>query len=487
MKKGIIWGTILLVTSIFVLLLWVQYSYYHRAISLRKEQTTQLAQLALADLADKMEFEELVRYLNQEFAASGLSLNNIRTPMEVDMQELKNNLPEQVDSAAFDIKLLNAYVEQRTDLDEAILKYLYQGFNFDSIPQYINPKFLNQTLRQLLNRSGVSVPYAVYLCDAKGKLRYQYAEPGMRALGNDESIIQKIFVQDKKIDQPSPFIRLTLDLSDNQTELYRFVLPGVILTVVVLVLGLVLIAVLGRQLSFHEMKTSFINNMTHELKTPISSISLAQQLLSEEGNISNAEKRSNLLGIIRMECKRLQTLVEKSLQFSVLNGRVGTLDLQEWDLNELILPVAETFSMHAQRLGGELDLDLDALHTLVNVDRTHMTNVLSNLLENSVKYAKPHGDPIRLMIKTRNVSSLWIQISIEDNGIGIPKESLTKIFERYYRVPTGHKHDVKGYGLGLAYVKTVVKQFGGNIHAENRREGGTRMIVRLPLALESEA
>lgn len=487
MRKGIVWGAVLLVTSIFVLLLWVQYSYYHRAVSLRKEQTTQLAQLALADLADKMEFEELVRYLNQEFAASGLSLKNIRTPMEIDMEEVKKGAPSQMDSAAFDLTLLNAYVEQRTELDEAILKYLYQGFNFDSIPQYINPKFLNQTLRQLLDRSGVSVPYVVYLCDAKGKLRYQYTELGMRLEGNDESIIQKIFVQDKKADQPSPFIRLTLDMSDNQMELYRFVLPGVILTVVVLLLGFVLIIVLGRQLSFQEMKTSFINNMTHELKTPISSISLAQQLLSEDGNIANVEKRTNLLGIIRMECKRLQTLVEKSLQFSVLNGRVGTLDLQEWDLNELILPVAETFSMHAKRLGGELDLDLDALNTLVNVDKIHMTNVLSNLLENSVKYAKPHGTPIHLVIKTRNVSNQWIEISVEDNGIGIPKESLSKIFERYYRVPNGYMHDVKGYGLGLAYVKTVIKQFGGNIYAENIKEGGTRMIIRLPLAVDAEA
>lgn len=486
MKKGIIWGATLLVTSIFVLLLWVQYSYYHRAISLRKEQTTQLAQLALADLAEKMEFEELVRYLNHEFSASGLSLSNIRTPMEVDLDELKRNLGQEVDSATFDLKLLNAYVEQRTELDEAILKYLYQGFNFDSIPQYINPQFLNHTLRQMLNRSGVSVAYSVSLCDAKGKVRYQYQEPGMKQQAEDESIIQKIFVQDKQADKPSPFIRLTLDLSDNQTEQYRFVLPGVVLSIVVLVLGVLLVIVLQRQLSFQEMKTSFINNMTHELKTPISSISLAQQLLSEESNITNLQKRANLLGIIRMECKRLQTLVEKSLQFSLLNGRVGSLDVQEWDLNELILPVAETFSMHAQRMGGMLDLDLDALHTLVQVDKTHMTNVLSNLLENSIKYAKQDGDPIYLVIKTRNVSSMWIEISVEDNGIGIPKESLSKIFERYYRVPTGHKHDVKGYGLGLAYVKTVVKQFGGSIHAENKRGGGTRMTIRLPLISEVE-
>lgn len=500
LKKRAIWGLGITLLLVFALLFGLQYTYYNRIISLRKEQTRQLAKDALSEVAHDIELQDLIRYLDSKIDASmrvDREGNTISSYYELTseramqtMSRMRYGVGGDADSSSMDSigvspKLLDAYLLRRADLDEYVLRHLYEGLATDSIPQLISSRFLKDQLRLRLEQNGVSEAYSFALCDARGARLYEFVSPGMlrKARHYEDVVIERLFVDSNSPYKLTPFLRLTLDFSAKKSEMLSFALPGIVSTVFVFILGIFVIVMLIRQLSFHSMKTSFINNMTHELKTPVSSIKLATTRLKDKDITENPDKRWRFLNMIEQESNRLQLLIEKVLQFSVLDGRTKFIELTTLDLNEIILPVAEIYTAHAQAAGGDLALDLDAYNTWVRVSKTHMTNVIFNLLDNAVKY-RSTDRPLYIRIATENIDG-WIRIIVEDNGIGIPKDSLRRIFERYYRVPTGHRHDVKGFGLGLAYVASVIKTFEGRIVAENREGGGTRMVIKLPISKDS--
>ncbi|MDO4691738.1 MAG: HAMP domain-containing sensor histidine kinase [Porphyromonadaceae bacterium] len=498
MKKKAIWGVGFTLLLVFVVLFGLQYTYYQRVISIRKEQTRQMAKEVLAEVAGDIELRELIRYLNLQLGTSavlGQSESPIHLPYRhqqekkativTDDQAIDGNSSETYEDSelpAISNRMMQAYLMRRDHLDEYILRHIYEEYSYDSIPQLINPRFLTQQLRTRLDSKGVCEAYNIILCDARGRKLYEFTQPGMlqKKRDTEDVVIQRLFVKQGNPNQLTPFLRLTLDFSPSRSEMLSFALPGVISTIFVLILGCFVIVILVRHLSFHSMKTSFINNMTHELKTPVSSIKLASSRLREQEIIENPDKRRRFISIIEHETGRMQLLIDKVLQFSVLDSKTDPMPLKELELNEILLPVAEIYTAHAQNKGGDLTLDLEAYDTWIKANRVHLTNVIFNLLDNSVKYAHPDR-PLQLRLATENVES-YIKIVVEDNGIGIPKESLKKVFDRYYRVPTGHRHDVKGFGLGLAYVASVIRQFDGRIYAESGSEGGTRMVIKLPVS-----
>lgn len=200
------------------------------------------------------------------------------------------------------------------------------------------------------------------------------------------------------------------------------------------------------------MKNDFINNMTHEFKTPVSSISLAAQMLNDQSVRKSPSMLQQISSVISDETKRLRFQIEKVLQMSMFEGTKATLKLSEVDVNLVLYNVINTFKLKAERLGGSIESHLDAMDALVEVDEMHFTNVIFNLLDNAVKYSREDA-PLLLKVGTRDLSGERLEITIADNGIGISKEHQKRIFEKFYRVPTGNLHDVKGFGLGLAYVK----------------------------------
>ena len=227
------------------------------------------------------------------------------------------------------------------------------------------------------------------------------------------------------------------------------------------------------------MKNDFINNMTHELKTPVSTISIAAQMMKDSDITKSPVMFNHISNVINDETKRLGFLVEKVLQMSLFENQKTTLKLKELDINDLIANVANTFNIKVEKSGGTIDVDLGAEKSNIYADQMHITNVLFNLLDNAVKYRR-ESVPLRLMVRTRNDGNKVV-ISVEDNGVGIKKENLKKIFDRFYRVPTGNVHNVKGFGLGLAYVRKVIEDHMGSIRAENGIGNiGTTFIIILP-------
>jgi signal transduction histidine kinase len=267
----------------------------------------------------------------------------------------------------------------------------------------------------------------------------------------------------------------------------RFVIPSIVFTFFLLVVFAVTLWIVLRQKRLSEMKKDFINNMTHELKTPVASISIAAQMLSDESMINMLEKGgplresasfNKITRTIGDETKRLHFLIDKVLQMSLMDDGQSIMKIKEVDVNDLLLNVVQIFDIQVEKCGGTLELEPEAAESVVYVDEMHFTNVLFNLMENAVKYRRPDV-PLRLCARTENVADK-ITISISDNGTGIKKENLKKIFDRFYRVSTGNVHNVKGFGLGLAYVKKIIDELNGTIKVESELNAGTKFIISLP-------
>jgi two-component system phosphate regulon sensor histidine kinase PhoR len=224
--------------------------------------------------------------------------------------------------------------------------------------------------------------------------------------------------------------------------------------------------------------------MTHELKTPISSISLAAQMLNDDTVSKSPAMMKHLGGVIFDESKRLRFLVEKVLQMSLFDRRKTIIKKRELDLNDMVETIANTFTLRVEHTGGKIHTDIQATEPTIYADEMHFQNVIFNLLDNAVKYKKA-DKPVDIFIKTWN-SSNHLYLSIRDTGAGIKKEDLKKVFEKFYRVHTGNLHDVKGFGLGLAYVKNILVLHNADISVESEYGKGTEFKIKLPIIKDEE-
>ena len=255
------------------------------------------------------------------------------------------------------------------------------------------------------------------------------------------------------------------------------IIPLVILTGMLIAIFIYTILIILRQKKLSMIKNDFINNMTHELKTPISTISLASQML-EDGSITNTPKTiEQITKVISQESKRLSFQVEKVLQMAVFNEGRLKLKFKEVEMHHLIENVVSNFELKVQNKNGELHTRLEAEEVEIKGDEVHITNVIFNLLDNAVKYS--NGSPF-IEIATRNKKNQLV-VSVSDNGVGIPKEHLSQIFERFYRVPTGNVHNVKGFGLGLSYVKKIIEVHNAEIKVDSTLNKGTKFSMYFPL------
>jgi len=267
-------------------------------------------------------------------------------------------------------------------------------------------------------------------------------------------------------------------LDDYIDKSVGFILPSFIFMAILLVTFSFTLFIITRQRKVTEMKNDFVSNMTHEFKTPISTISLAAQMLNDQAVAKSPQMFKHISGVINDETKRLRFQVEKVLQMSMFERQSNTMKLKETDVDELINGVVNTFKLKVENIGGNIDANFETEDPFAMVDEMHFTNVIFNLMDNAVKY-KRADVALHLEVRTWNEPGK-LMISIADNGIGIKKDDLKKIFDRFYRVHTGNRHDVKGFGLGLAYVKKVIVNHRGSIKAESELGNGTKFIITLP-------
>lgn len=232
-----------------------------------------------------------------------------------------------------------------------------------------------------------------------------------------------------------------------------------------------------RQKRLSEMQKDFINNMTHEFKTPISTIKLSANTFLGHPTIKADSRLMQYARIINDQNERLNSQVEKVLQLARIERDNFKLNKEPIVLHDLLLQIGETTKMKVHELGGHMDLQLNATTSTIKADKLHFTNLMHNLIDNAIKYSKEHPE---ITIKTSNENN-YLRLSICDKGIGIPKDSQGKVFEKFYRVPTGNVHNVKGFGLGLYYIKNVVNTHGWKIHLESEEGQGTNIHIDIPV------
>jgi two-component system, OmpR family, phosphate regulon sensor histidine kinase PhoR len=261
-------------------------------------------------------------------------------------------------------------------------------------------------------------------------------------------------------------------------ELTWFIIGAIIFTLIIITAFFLTLRTLFVQKKLGEIKSDFINNMTHEFKTPLATISLAVDALKNEKVVGNKAKTDYFTGVIKEENIRMNKQVETILQAALLDKQEVQLNLKKLSAHELITNAINNISLPLNEKGGELITHFDATNDFIMADDVHFTNFINNLLDNALKYSKEK--PV-ITLSTANANNIF-KVKIEDNGIGMSKETLSRIFEKFYRAHTGNVHDVKGFGLGLSYVKTMVDAHKGTIKAESILGKGSTFIISFPLA-----
>jgi two-component system, OmpR family, phosphate regulon sensor histidine kinase PhoR len=254
-------------------------------------------------------------------------------------------------------------------------------------------------------------------------------------------------------------------------------LGAILFTLILCAAFFVTLNAMLRQKKLSEIKNDFINNMTHEFKTPLATISLAVDAMKNEKVLQDRNKMNYFSAIIKEENKRMNKQVETILQASLMDRQEIQLNKKNIHVHEVIHSVLDNFNLQLEDKNGEATVEFNATQDLVAADEVHFTNLISNLVDNAVKYSR---EGLQIKIITFNIGNR-IGIRIEDNGIGMNKETQKRIFEKFYRAHTGNLHNVKGFGLGLSYVKTMVDAHGGKIRVESVLGKGTTFIIEMPL------
>jgi len=253
---------------------------------------------------------------------------------------------------------------------------------------------------------------------------------------------------------------------------------SVLFTIIIISAFAVTVRTVFRQKQISEIKSDFINNMTHEFKTPLATISLAVDALANPKVQGKGEQIVYYTGIIREENRRMNKQVEKILQAAQLDTNDLELNLQTVDVHQVIANAAANIMLLIEEKNGSLEEKLNAKKYFIKADEVHFSNIVANLLDNAIKYSKT---PTKIVIETMNQNSKTLQIRIKDNGIGMSKETINHIFEKFYRAHTGNLHNVKGFGLGLSYVKSVVDAHRGKIKVESNVGKGSTFILEFPM------
>lgn len=516
MKKRTIWIISTIMGLSFLVLLFLQLKYFQEMADMKKEQFDESVNRALNQASRNLEYNETWRYLQKDvneterrayiqdsigtrsgkpdgtlqeshqFSVTGkdgtmysafelktITVKPSQMPKGMILQNDKNSLSEASKSLQEIVK--NRYVYQKALLDEVVYSILYSASD-KPLKERINFKLLDQDLKSELMNNGINIPYHFRVTTQDGREVYRCSDYSEK--GEEYTYSQVLF----RNDPASKMGVVKVHFPDMNSYIFssvRFMMPVIVFTFILLVTFIFTIVVVFRQKRYTEIKNDFINNMTHELKTPIASISLAAQMLNDKSLTKSESMMNHLGGVIQEETKRLRFLVEKVLQMSMFDRKKTVFKKKELDLNEMVESIAHSFSLRVEHTGGRIYTDIGAVDSTIYVDEVHFQNAIFNLMDNAVKYGKP-DQPLDIYMATWNDDE-HLYLSIRDTGLGIKKENLRKVFEKFYRVHTGNVHDVKGFGLGLAYVKQIVELHDGEISVDSEYRKGTKFTIKLPI------
>ncbi len=403
----------------------------------------------------------------------------------INQGSLFNNIPPQINLSNVDsIRIFSRHqnipgpTQQmgRTISNRAIMvdKIIDEMMSFNRcIEDRLSKSLLDSLINKEMRNAGINIDYEFAVRNQDGKFVLssenfeERPEMFMRRLFPNESFMFPSHLALYFPEQKSYIIQSVGFMVGSSTFLTLIILATFAFTIYIII----------KQKKLSEIKTDFVNNMTHELKTPISTISLASQMLRDNSIPLKNKNFENISNVIYDESKRLGFQVEKVLQMAIFEKGKLKIKRQEIDIHDLITNVVNNFIIQVRNQNGEIVQHLHAKNPVLKIDEVHFTNIIFNLLDNAVKYS---NGITHITVETRSTNNHFY-IYIEDKGVGITKENQKRIFDQFYRVPTGNIHNVKGFGLGLSYVKKIVEEHDGRINIQSELRKGTRFEIALPL------
>lgn len=435
---------------------------------------------AQSDLARQLQGDLEYEYLSQHY---GLQADNSVISFDVDGQKIsivpveEYLFPEQAYSTEITEQSLRAGLSDRLNRKTITFENLMESIltEIPELEERVDPQVVDKLITNSLDERGISLAYEFAI--SKGTQFPIYASQGFNRREANEVYLRQLFPNDPVPGQNY----LILYYPNEKNFIFRSMgflgFSSAFLTISLILIFATTLYLMFRQKKVSEVKNDFVNNMTHELKTPISTISLAAQMLADTSITPSEERKRDLTKRILDESTRLKYDVEKVLQMAIFEKGKINLKLRSVPLHNILEDIIKNFELIIQNREGTLETSLDANNPMVEVDTVHFSNVISNLIDNGIKYSQ--GKPeIRLSTRRQNGH---VKISIADKGIGMSKEQQKHIFDRFYRVPTGNLHNVKGFGLGLSYVKKMVEEHGGSIKLHSQLHKGSEFTILLPV------
>lgn len=482
-------------------LIYVQSKWIKNAVEVKEQQFNQNVNNSLTQVVKKLEEREIVMHITSEVIS--FSIDTTETSiLATENQDLIDSFINMKTSSDFYIlsqdtvlvksenkvlgredSALNEVITQ-DDLEENIVtKITNKTFFVENLVNKLIRKKINieerldaQVLKQTIDKEflnhGIVDSYEFAVQREDGNYYIQTENFKNCKLNNIFKVT--LYPNDILSEQNNLIVYFPKENKNIFQMLPEIALTSVFLTIIIVLLFCITILIIFKQKKLSEMKNDFVNNMTHELKTPISTISLASQMLKDKSIPAISKDYSYISKIIEDETNRLGFQVEKVLQMAILERGYVMLKKKNIDVNNLINNIIGNFTLKIESVGGKIQKELNASENKIYVDEVHMTNVIFNLLDNAIKY-NTKDEPL-IKISTQNIKNGTL-ISVSDNGNGISKENQKRIFDKFYRVPTGNIHDVKGFGLGLSYVKKIIEEHKGDIKISSELNVGTTFDI----------
>ncbi len=498
MKKRAVSGLIYFMAIVIVGLIALQYSFIRISYEEKQEIYNQHIYQALQNTTERLKLRQSVMCIYEHLNASPqdsimpvdptmFSLNypdGSRLSIEFQMRnngyDYSQSRNQVLPGSNVDINNIEQFFDeimtkQQSDLHQILSKMEHE---IDLRKQPLSRLYTNQSIRTILSEElknqGISQPFEYAI------VQNNNIHPSLRSTNFAKSDVDdtyKINLQPRAIfNYPELlYIKLPERNAFLMDSLSMQISLSIIFVLIILITFFISTYIILRQKRVSAMKTDFISNMTHEFKTPIATIRLAGDSLKNDKILSNQKMREQFIGIISQETTRLNNQVEKVLEISSLDKGEIKLKLQNHDIHAMLDEVVKTFDLSIKQESGKIATELKAENTQYLIDKEHMMNVISNLIDNAIKYSKSEPD---ITITTYNKNK-WIYISVKDRGIGMDQATLTKIFERFYRASDINIHNVKGFGLGLHYVKEIVSAHKGLVDVKSTTGKGSTFTIKL--------
>ncbi len=502
MNKNVIWLIIGLMSAALLGIAAMQAKWVVDSLQANEEQFNNQVVAALNKVADKLEEKEEMeayRHVDNGFAQDFYE-SEVRQQIELggltfsvtdkDSTGGHTHLTKQqlidITMSANDCNCSKCQADRAKKLSQFVS--ITQGLDLAPITERIELEMLSMLLRQAFQDKGIKIPFRYGVFDNRKKSfviadgrytvednRSQPTLDGYKNLNNSEYRVG-LFQRDKE----TPGLLMVFFPTKSSflwSSVLKNLIGSIIFTGIILFCFFYTISVIFKQKKVSEMKNDFINNMTHEFKTPIATISLASDSISSPMVINSPDKIRRFTDIIRQENKRMNNQVEKVLQMAQIDRQDFDLKLGDVNLHDVITQAVGYIGLQVERRDGTVTTDLQATQPIVQGDMTHISNIVNNLLDNANKYSPEHPE---ISVATRNVAG-GVEVIVTDKGIGLSKEAKKLIFDKFYRVHTGNLHDVKGFGLGLSYVKAMMDAHRGRVEVRSEVGKGSSFVLFFPL------